>query len=140
MLNMLPTDTTIVGIDEQTSLLLDLQQPSECCVFGRGIVTILRQGEQRTINSGESFPIDALGPFKAPERVPEAIQGIWSEADKASRDKEAPPPKTVLELSKQRETARREENWAVSDHLRKQIEVLGWSVNDTPNGPQLTRL
>ena len=65
MLEMLPGDTTIVGIDEQTSLLLDLQQPSECKVFGKGVVTIIRHGEQRTIKNGAKFTIDILGPYKA---------------------------------------------------------------------------
>ena len=140
MLEMLPGDTTIVGIDEQTSLLLDLQQPSECKVFGKGVVTIIRHGEQRTIKNGAKFTIDILGPYKAPERLSKAFQAIWMQADQTASENEAPPPEAVLRLAEQREAARSGQDWAAADRLRAQIEAQGWSVMDTPNGPQLTRL
>ncbi|MFA4831525.1 MAG: cysteine--tRNA ligase [Patescibacteria group bacterium] len=40
-------------------------------------------------------------------------------------------------LAFEREKARKEKNWAESDHLRKKIEELGFSVEDTEGGPHI---
>jgi len=39
-------------------------------------------------------------------------------------------PAAVQKLAKQREQARQQKNWALSDELRKKIEVLGYEVRD----------
>ena len=38
-----------------------------------------------------------------------------------------------------REQARREKNWAVADQLRDELHAEGWAVEDTPEGPVLSR-
>jgi cysteinyl-tRNA synthetase len=48
-------------------------------------------------------------------------------------------PPEVAQLAKDRENARREKNWKLSDELRDQISALGWDVRDTKEGPKLTR-
>ena len=48
-------------------------------------------------------------------------------------------PDEVAQLAQQRENARREKNWKLSDELRQQISALGWEVRDTKDGPKLTR-
>jgi len=52
---------------------------------------------------------------------------------------EIKPPAEVLQLAKERETARREKNWKRSDQLRDQIFVLGWEARDTKDGQKLAR-
>ncbi len=47
-------------------------------------------------------------------------------------------PPEVAQLAKDRENARREKNWKLSDELRDQISALGWDVRDTKEGPKLT--
>ncbi len=42
-------------------------------------------------------------------------------------------------LSKSDQAARQNKQWAESDQLRSKISDLGWSVKDTPSGPQLER-
>ncbi|MHA3770016.1 cysteine--tRNA ligase [Verrucomicrobiota bacterium sgz303538] len=47
-------------------------------------------------------------------------------------------PAEVLTLVEQRQQARVDKNWAMSDQLRDQIASLGWIVKDTKEGPKLT--
>jgi len=44
-------------------------------------------------------------------------------------------PPQVIQLSQRRELFRRNKQFVQSDELRKQIEVLGYVVEDTPKGP-----
>jgi cysteinyl-tRNA synthetase len=44
-------------------------------------------------------------------------------------------PREVESLVAERETARREKNWARADELRKRIADLGYTVDDRPSGP-----
>ena len=46
-------------------------------------------------------------------------------------------PADVLALSRQRDTARRERDFALADKIRKDIESAGWEVRDEPGGPSL---
>lgn len=48
-------------------------------------------------------------------------------------------PGEVIELLEQREAARVEKNWQLADELRDQIAELGFSVEDTREGPKLTK-
>jgi cysteinyl-tRNA synthetase len=47
-------------------------------------------------------------------------------------------PAEVAQLAKDRENARREKNWTLSDELRDQIFARGWEVRDTKDGQKLT--
>jgi cysteinyl-tRNA synthetase len=52
---------------------------------------------------------------------------------------QAPPPEEVLELIRQREAARKARDFGAADALRARIGELGFTVRDTPQGPQLLR-
>jgi cysteinyl-tRNA synthetase len=39
----------------------------------------------------------------------------------------------------EREEARREKDWATADRLRDELHDEGWSVEDTPEGPIVSR-
>jgi cysteinyl-tRNA synthetase len=43
-------------------------------------------------------------------------------------------------LLRAREAARAHSNWPKADQLRTQVEELGWTIQDTPDGPQLEPL
>ena len=45
----------------------------------------------------------------------------------------------VLGLAANRELARRERDWATADRLRDELAEAGWAVEDTPDGPILSR-
>jgi cysteinyl-tRNA synthetase len=49
------------------------------------------------------------------------------------------PGESVLRLVAARELARREKDWPVADRLRGELGAEGWAVEDTPEGPILTR-
>ncbi|MDZ4248215.1 MAG: cysteine--tRNA ligase [Patescibacteria group bacterium] len=48
-------------------------------------------------------------------------------------------PKRVNALADDREAARRRDDFAEADRLRKQISKAGWTVEDTPRGPRLRK-
>ncbi|MBT4376390.1 cysteine--tRNA ligase [archaeon] len=48
-------------------------------------------------------------------------------------------PKEIKELAKQRQKARKEKNWKLSDELREKINKLGFIVKDTKEGYELKR-
>jgi len=58
---MLPPETTILGVDEQVSCILDFAK-GECQVFGPGGVTIMHGGRTVLHGAGERFPVDELRP------------------------------------------------------------------------------
>ncbi|MBU2544978.1 cysteine--tRNA ligase [Patescibacteria group bacterium] len=46
-------------------------------------------------------------------------------------------PEKIKKLAKQREQYRKEKEWKKSDEIRKEIEKLGYQIEDTPQGPKL---
>ena len=46
-------------------------------------------------------------------------------------------PEKVQKLAKEREIARKEKNWALSDELRDKISAMGYTVEDTPEGQKI---
>ncbi len=47
-------------------------------------------------------------------------------------------PDEILVLVKERERARKNNDWEKSDKIRIQISKDGWIIKDTPNGPKIT--
>lgn len=56
----------------------------------------------------------------------------------AASEKEMPSPQ-IEELAREREKKRTTNDFAAADALRKQIQKLGWQINDTPEGPKISR-
>lgn len=54
---LLPAETTILGVDEQVSCILDFAS-EDCTVFGPGGVTIIRDGSVTQHQAGERFSLD----------------------------------------------------------------------------------
>lgn len=103
LMEMLPGYLTVVGIDEQTVLLMDLQA-GECQVVGTGLVTVVHTGhghkgpapllqgsglaevsDQRSAHvhqyaSGQRFPLGDLGPFSLPHPDAGIPPDLWREA------------------------------------------------------------
>lgn len=49
-------------------------------------------------------------------------------------------PSEVKKLAKEREEMRKKKNWEEADNLRKRIEELGFSVDDTPEGMKIKKI
>ena len=140
LLNLLPPHQTVVGIDEHTALILDLEN-KECRVMGKGSVTLLNDGIGRQFQANQNFSIDELGSYRLHPAEAIVPPGIWervSTAQGQTQPDAAPEPSAeVLALVEAREVARTQKDWATADKLRDQISDLGWTLMDTPQGPQL---
>ena len=49
-------------------------------------------------------------------------------------------PKNIIELVKKRERARENNDWVKSDEIRKELNINGWNVKDTPTGPKIIQI
>ncbi|NET73865.1 MAG: hypothetical protein F6K62_23885 [Sphaerospermopsis sp. SIO1G2] len=136
---MLPTEHTVIGICEHTSLVIDMADGT-CRVMGKSDIVINRSTGEEVIPSGSSFPLDKLGTWYNPEE-----QGIdpavWQQAlDIYHRDpaeQEPIPTEEVLALAQERQNARSQREWSRADELRDQIAASGWIVKDTKDGFEL---
>ena len=167
LMEMLPRDTTVVGLDEKTALYID-PCAGKCQVIGIGSVTILHMGHahhslqptphldgtglpeiavQRAshihqYHNKEFFSLDELGPFRTYQPEAGLPADIWQQALQVQESLASPqllqPPDDVLYLVQQRELARQQKDWAASDALRQQIAASGWQVMDTKDGPRFS--
>jgi len=69
----------------------------------------------------------------------ELSEEIAAEVDGVRIRYEGEPDGEVLGRVAEREQARRERNFSLADQLRDELGAGGWSVEDTPEGPILTR-
>lgn len=142
LLALLPPAMTIVGIDEHTALVIDLEAAA-CEVLGNGGVSVIKAGEEQPFASGATVELATLGPFRLPESAFGIRREVWDEVQAAHAAGEAmrlEPPVEVLALVEQRQAARAQRAWATADALRQSIATLGWKVLDTPDGPLLEPL
>lgn len=139
LMAQLPPHMVIVGIDEHTALVLDLQTAT-CQVMGRGNITLLKQGDKKCFSAGQTCSIHELGPFRLPDPSADIPPTIWRAAVEASL---APPPtvpEQVMALVAERQAARARRDWAAADALRRQVEACGWRIKDTPAGPLVEKI
>jgi cyanophycinase-like exopeptidase len=149
LLALLPADATVLGIDEHTALTIDTVS-GDCQVTGTGEVHVITPHGSTDFASGSHFDVAVLGSFHLPETV--EISGaeipstgisaqVWQRAQgentELAGEDSAPPPADVLRLVEARQAARQAKDWPRADHLRQQIEAMGWLVTDTPGGPQM---
>jgi cyanophycinase-like exopeptidase len=140
LLTMLPSGTAVVGLDEHTALIIDLVAGT-CRVMGRGGVTVCWGEKEKRYQDGGAFAIAELGPFHMPHPRTGIPDQVWERAQaartKARARAASRPPVEVLTLVDKREVARADGDWAAADSLREQICALGWTVRDTPDGPEV---
>lgn len=137
--DMLPSDHTIVGLDEHTGLLLDFEK-NECTVSGVSSVSLVRECDPEIYAAGKVFPLNELGNFKLPALEdgisPAALELIHG----AKRVDDESPDADVLSLLEARQQARASKDWAASDRIRNEIAARGWVVTDTADGQTVKRV
>lgn len=136
----LPSDHTIVGLDEHTGLIVDFES-SQCQVSGISSVSLVRECDPVIYPAPASFPLVELGKCRLPEPIHADIPAdAWELAVRLSplEEQEKPPPE-VIALAEQRQQARARKDWARADRLRAQISRLGWQVQDTPEGSKFVK-
>jgi cyanophycinase-like exopeptidase len=134
--SMLPQLTTILGIDEHTGLILDMEK-GQGEVLGRGGVTVVRDGREQRFGIRVKVPLAALGTFHQPYESISLPPEIPASPEASVPDKSTLPSQEVLALAAQREKARQMQDWEGADNLRAKILELGWNLQDTADGPRL---
>lgn len=130
---------TIVGIDENTALMID--PPAACCkVMGQGMVTIIAPEQTRSFATGESFPAETLGEFHQPQLMDGLPNEIVEQVQRSRADSTLQPSPAVHALLEERATARNARDWERSDQLRDNIAELGWRVLDTAEGQEVMQI
>ncbi len=134
---MLPPTATILGIDEHTAVVLDFAK-GMAQVVGRSGATVRRSGEERIFSGGSTFPLGLLGEVRLPA-LEEGLPARVVEAALAAEQVKEELPLEVAALIEEREAARRARDWVRADRLREEIARLGYTVEDTPEGPRWRR-
>jgi cysteinyl-tRNA synthetase len=158
----------VVGIDEKTALVV-YPHDGTCRVIGLGGVTLIhtgqphqdsndedvlndtelaevaqqRKGHVHRFHSGQSFSLSRIGVLRKPHTGADLPEHVWLRAIQAYRepaDEKAGPPQAVLELVRERESARQQKDWTTADRLRDEIVNMGWQVQDTPDGARLEEI
>jgi cyanophycinase-like exopeptidase len=137
---LLPAGTAVVGVDEDTALVIDLSA-GRCEVHGQGAVAILREGRESRHDAGGCFDLSALGPFERRTGRGDVPADVWASALPArgagGGTCPAAAPAEVRALAAARHAARVRCDWAEADALRERIGALGWRVSDGPDGERL---
>jgi cyanophycinase-like exopeptidase len=133
---MLPPTATLLGIDEHTAVLLDFSEMA-AQVIGQGGVTVRHAGEETHFEHDDSFHLDVLGSARLPalgEGLPDEVIEAALAAEQPEEEKSIPPE--VSALIEDREAARRARDWAQADAIRDELARRGYTIEDTPQGPE----
>ena len=143
LLSLLPPETTVVGIDEHTAIIMDLVAGS-CSVMGVGGVTLVHGRQEEVYPSGSTFLLQELGPVRWPDPGEGIPPEVWHEAltshTEEHAEEEETIPEEVASLILSREAARNQRDWATADDLRERLAALGYRVMDNPEGSRWERL
>lgn len=144
MIAMIPNPVTILGIDENSGLVIQPEQ-GLCEVVGISSVRIIRDGVESCYNPKETFGVEALGDWRLPVDGEGLPAHVWQDAQIAADEvadatSDDAPPETVIVLAEARADARTNKDWAAADRIRDELAAQGWQVNDTPAGAELVRM
>jgi hypothetical protein len=132
---MLPPEVVLVGIDEQTAICIVFQGSISCSIFGKGSVTVTKEGHRLLFPKGK-YDLKDLGLNLIVPKGEEFIdEFVWNIVTEIQNSNEPEPTPLVKALAIQRESARKKKNWEQADLIRKKINNFGWDVKDTPDGP-----
>jgi hypothetical protein len=155
----LAAEVSVIGIDEHTALLIDVDE-DRASVHGRGQVTLRHRGVAREMPAGTDFALDRLRsadsrpttpereapPAPAQETSPEtpvsdaaasalARRTLQLEARVAELDERARRTDALIEtLVELRQLARDRGDYATADLIRDRLADLGLDLRDNPNG------
>jgi cyanophycinase-like exopeptidase len=139
LLEMLPKQAIVVGIEEHTALVIDIDK-KVCHTMGKGGVILRKDVEERRYEN-TSFSIGELGSFHLPDLsdgiAEEVINQAFQALDRIQSGIPPSVPSCVIELLEARECARGQSDWMEADRLRDEIYKLGWIIRDTEQGPEL---
>jgi cyanophycinase-like exopeptidase len=136
----LPMGHQIVGLDEQTGLVLDFHKRTGK-VVGKGSVHVWV--DEQAIHYGEEdeFNLEKLGELKDPD-ISSIPEDVWYAVEQIRALRIDSPvlldiPSEVALLVEERQKVRTARDWKSSDQIRDRLTRLGWQVIDTPEGPKV---
>ncbi len=98
-----------------------------------------RVGEEHTFPDGATFPLEVLGQIRIPA-LDAGLPAEVVEAVLAAEEAEQALPPEVAALIEEREAARGAQDWARADALREQLARMGYTIEDTSQGPRWRRV
>jgi cyanophycinase-like exopeptidase len=140
-----PDDTFVLGIDEHTALLIDLET-RHATVHGRSSVTIRQGGHETVFRNGADVPIDEFSNIATPHALSTRRAGDGAEANLAARvvaledsaarlnSRAALVEPLVEELLLLRAQARQMAAYEVADQIRDVLTGLRIEVTDAADG------
>jgi hypothetical protein len=145
LVEMLPSDLSIIGIDEKTALMIN-PSTGVCQVMGLGRVTLFHLGSDSQVYLyGDSFSLEKSrsentlpADLGIPRDVVVKAKGINQQLLN-QKLVEASVPEHIHKLVEAREIARINKDWRLSDQLRAQVEEAGWKISDTAQGPLVNK-
>jgi hypothetical protein len=138
---LLPLDSTTLGLDEHTGVILDFEKRI-CRIIGVSSIHIVRECAPKVLPAGIDFPLSDLGQMLVPDPIEAGLlPDVWEMVKNAIPEKiqEEVPPPDVIALAEERLSARSRKDWLTADALRKRLISLGWTVQDTPDGYNLAK-
>ena len=140
--DLLPNGHTTVGLDEHTGIVIDFEK-DEVEVVGVSSVSLVRECDPKIFPSGTTFPLRELGPCCLADGpatgIPPSVWELVRSAPSPDPVIDDLPLAEALRLAGERQAARERKDWAAADEYRRLIAALGWTVQDTPEGPKLTK-
>jgi hypothetical protein len=141
MEQMLPEDAFVLGIDEHTACIIDVDQET-VSVEGLGELTIRKAGRSETFMHDSSIPLDALKQAAfAPMRSATKTSSLDVPHASPKVDSDASPLKTIIHDAEEafdEAIASSNANDAVATILSLLQQVLEWST-DIPGEDELER-
>jgi len=133
--DLLPSGHTLVGLDEHTGLIIDLEK-GECTVSGVSSVSLVRECDPEIYAAGQTFPLRELGNLTLPVHAEYGIpSAAWDLLRNAPALEENEIGDEIMALVEARQRARASKDCNESDRLRDELASRGWQVKDTPDGP-----
>jgi cyanophycinase-like exopeptidase len=138
--SMLEDEPDILGIDEHTSIWLDMES-RKAWVLGKGKIHLIRNKTEQQFGSGQMVPFfpengytPSIDPFDG------IRQSVWSRLEQVShKPQDELVPDQLIEWFQQRELARKVGDYPQADSLRKKIEECNWKILDTADGSRLEK-
>lgn len=128
----LPDSTAMLGIDEYTACIVDLDG-NECLVMGAGQATVRQKGrDERSYPAGTSFALDELKaarPTRETKETPKATTSWLDWPEPIEGDTEAPLIELLVWL---RARLRAAKQWALADQIRDRLADQGIILEDGP--------
>jgi len=134
LIAMLPENSTILGIDEQTAMIILFENKPKIIVSGKGTVTTIINKVNRVFPQGEYDAQDLGIHITFPQHKDPKIEEIKTKIREYADNRTEKPEETIIHLANLRLDARKNRNWEKADELRVQIEEKGWMIKDTANG------